>query len=153
MWSAQSVPTITSPSRTGPSAQEGVGIAAACWASEAVAPSARGATATTAGATASITTTLPGSRPIPPRYPPGPSRCGRPSLSRRPAVLLRRRLAFPVLDLRVEVEEGVQAAALRQALAGADLVRVGIDDDVRGAVGGDAEEADLLLGRVEDLGG
>jgi len=65
------------------------------------------------------------------------------------AALLGSRLAFPVVDLRVEVEERVQAAALGQPLGGADLVRVRIYDDVRGAGGGDGEEADLLLGGFE----
>src|SRR6202012_4451916 len=66
---------------------------------------------------------------------------------------LRRGLAFPVVDLVVEVEEGVEAAALGQALRGADLVRVGIDDDVRRPVGRDGEEADLLVGRIGELVG
>src|ERR1700679_4311548 len=165
MWSAQAVPTITSPSRTGPSAQDGVGIAAASSAAVGAAAAAgvgSGAAVSAApvegpsaqsptSASASVTATVPRNRPIHTTYP-AQGRTTRPG-PWRSLLGFRRGLALPVVDLGVEVEEGVEAAALGEALGGAELVRVGIDDDVRCAVGRDGEEADLLVGRVQQLVG
>lgn len=62
-------------------------------------------------------------------------------------------LAVEVVDAVLALEEGSEAAAFGEALAKADLVGVGVDDDVGAAVAGDGEEGHRLIGLVVDLVG
>src|SRR5262249_50772275 len=65
----------------------------------------------------------------------------------------RRLLAGPVVDAVGVVEEAAQAAAIRQALADADLAGVRIDDDVGAAAAGGRQGGRGLLAGGEDLVG
>src|SRR3954449_1308507 len=65
--------------------------------------------------------------------------------------LLRGLLPVEVADLVGAAEVRAQPAAARQPLADADLVRVGVDDDVRAPVAGDGEERRALAAAVDDL--
>src|SRR3954452_21485428 len=64
-----------------------------------------------------------------------------------------RGLAVGVAHLVVEAEERAQAAAAREALGGAELARVGVEDDVGLPVRADRQEAHELAGVVVELVG